>query len=368
MTIDGIDEVNVKSRVAQIGDIINAEKIELGDEVQVNGDLDAQNEIKIGSRGNVTGNIDSGGEIQLGSGASVGGAVNAADKLKAGEDFEAGSSLFAGAEIELGARANVSGNVLAQEKIDIKEDSTINGSITTVDEDADIDLGNRVVVNGDIDSAGSVKIKEDARINGTISSVDDVKIDNRTVVDGSIDSGDEVELGEDARVTGNINAKGDVELKSRSEVGGYVNAPNGDGDLGDGSVRGPTCDQNNNIGGCNGNNTSAETIGDWHFDEQQWQGNEDEVLDASGNNNHGEALRNAETNGFFSAIAGTVGTCRYGTFDGTNRVQVPRLSALSSADSVSVSLWFKGAVNDRIRMTIMSPTKHYWFRGRSDPR
>ncbi|MGM0525350.1 MAG: DUF6701 domain-containing protein [Pseudomonadota bacterium] len=86
----------------------------------------------------------------------------------------------------------------------------------------------------------------------------------------------------------------------------------------------------------------AETVGDWHFDESVWDGIQNEVIDSSGNDNDGLARNNADTNGFLSAIEGTTGTCRYGTFDGTNYAEFPDLTALANEDSISLSFWFKG--------------------------
>ncbi|WP_198678657.1 DUF6701 domain-containing protein [Idiomarina seosinensis] len=190
---------------------------------------------------------------------------------------------------------------------------------------------------------GKVTIQKDSEVNANIKADDKVDIKKDVEINGNIESGDEIKIDKDVEVNGNINAKKDVKLGKDSEINGYVNAPNYD-DLGKGTVSGETCDQNDNEGACSGTGggSQSNTIGDWHFDEQQWQGNAGEVIDASGNGNDGRALRGATTNVFSSAITGTPGTCRYGTFDGSNQVQIPDIAALSSVDSVSVSLWFKG--------------------------
>ena len=57
----------------------------------------------------------------------------------------------------------------------------------------------------------------------------------------------------------------------------------------------------------------------WHFDESVWPGTAGAVIDSSGNGYNGTAMHSAMTSGTTPAIAGSPGTCRYGTFDGATQ-------------------------------------------------
>ncbi len=62
----------------------------------------------------------------------------------------------------------------------------------------------------------------------------------------------------------------------------------------------------------------------WYFDEASWSGASGEVIDSSGNGYNGTAMHGAVNSAATPAIAGSPGTCRYGTFDGgTQYVALP---------------------------------------------
>jgi MSHA biogenesis protein MshQ len=63
---------------------------------------------------------------------------------------------------------------------------------------------------------------------------------------------------------------------------------------------------------------SLTPISAWHMDENNWNGTAGEVLDNSTNNNSGTAVNGATTHSANPAIAGNIGTCGYGYFDGNN--------------------------------------------------
>lgn len=260
-------------------------------------------------------------------------------------------SVYAGAAESLADCDNSSSNLYVcdgglslKDDVQLSENGTVrievNGALK-ISKEVEFNESGSATVH--ITVTGKVTIQKDAEINANIKADEKVDIKKDVEFNGNIESDDEIKVDKNVEINGNINAKGDVKLGKDTEVNGYVNAPNYD-DLGSGTVNGETCDQNDNEGACGGtgNGTQSNIVGDWHFDEQQWQGSENEVVDSSGNDYDGEALRDARTKGFFSAIPGAIGTCRYGSFNGANQVQIPRISALSSSNSVSVSLWFKG--------------------------
>jgi MSHA biogenesis protein MshQ len=201
-----------------------------------------------------------------------------------------------------------------------------------------------VTFSGIIDSDGHITFEESSEITGNLTAGGKVTIDEDSQLTGNIVAGKKVSIDENVTIDGNINADAKVELDEDSVVTGYVNAPDVSGE---GNVQGDTCDINDNIGPCSGSpgTPTIEPIGYWYFDELNWTGSTGEVIDQSGNNYNGQALRNASTSGFASAIDADLGTCRYGKFSGDNVVQVPNATDISQADSISIAFWFKGDAN-----------------------
>ena len=81
-----------------------------------------------------------------------------------------------------------------------------------------------------------------------------------------------------------------------------------------------------------------------HFamDALSWNGTPGEVLDSSGNGLHGRAFNGANTAFVTPAIAGSPGTCRYGTFDGTTQyVETANNALLNVTDELTVLAWIR---------------------------
>jgi F0F1-type ATP synthase membrane subunit c/vacuolar-type H+-ATPase subunit K len=75
-------------------------------------------------------------------------------------------------------------------------------------------------------------------------------------------------------------------------------------------------------------------VGWWRFEESSWSGVDGEVVDESGNNNHGKAFGGASTiaNGKFG---------RGGSFDGVDDYVLILNNASLNSDSFSISFWIK---------------------------
>lgn len=62
----------------------------------------------------------------------------------------------------------------------------------------------------------------------------------------------------------------------------------------------------------------ANPLAAWNFEESSWTGSANEVVDSTGNGYNGTANNGAVTDNVTPAIPGSPGTCRYGSFDGSN--------------------------------------------------
>ncbi|ATZ72871.1 Type II secretory pathway component [Idiomarina sp. X4] len=210
-----------------------------------------------------------------------------------------------------------------------------------------VDFGEGVTINSkgpSLDmqflSGGQTTIGSNSSVNASFDSDGDVVISDGTTVTGDISSNGNITLGDDVTVDGDLSASGTVTIGADSTVNGDVNAPviNNNG----GSINGETCNTPGNVGDCS--QTLPETIGYWHFDELSWSGVAGEVIDSSGYGYNGTAISNAFTSGFNPALEfNGDSTCRYGRFDGSNRVRVPNVNEAISSNTVSVAFWFKGA-------------------------
>ncbi len=91
-------------------------------------------------------------------------------------------------------------------------------------------------------------------------------------------------------------------------------------------------------------------LAQWHFDESAWSGTAGEVVDSGGGGYGGVALHGATPASTTPAIAGTTGTCGYGTFNGsTQYVQMPG-SLPHVGSTFTVTAWIRPTsyVNGRI--------------------
>lgn len=208
-----------------------------------------------------------------------------------------------------------------------------------------IDFADGVIINSkgpSLDmqflSGGQTTIGPDSSVNASFDSEGDIVISDGTTVSGDISSSGDITLGDDVTVDGNLSSSGTVTIGSGSEVSGDVNAPviNNNG-----LIEGQTCNTPGNVGDCS--QTLPESIGYWHFDELSWNGTRGEVADSSSYGYNGRSRGGAFTSGFNPAreLNGE-GTCRYGRFDGNNRVRVPNVNQTLSSDTISVGFWFKG--------------------------
>jgi MSHA biogenesis protein MshQ len=117
------------------------------------------------------------------------------------------------------------------------------------------------------------------------------------------------------------------------------------------AVAGPTGDRTATASG-NGDRGSAHFIAlrpfvpqpvlQWTMDQAAWNGTAGEIVDLSGNGLHGRGVNGANTANLTPAIAGSPGTCRYGSFDGVNDyAEVADNALLDITDELTVMMWLR---------------------------
>lgn len=102
------------------------------------------------------------------------------------------------------------------------------------------------------------------------------------------------------------------------------------------------------------------------FDEAQWNGNANEVVNEVNNTLHGIAKNGAQTDNLNPArVDGNLGTCGYGTFNDSNReyVEVDDHNSLDFRDELTVSTWIYPTTlpTGSTLMTILSKDDNYEF-------
>jgi len=104
-----------------------------------------------------------------------------------------------------------------------------------------------------------------------------------------------------------------------------------------------------------------DPIAAWHLDEGMWGS----VTDSSGNGLHGEAYNEVTTDNEIPAIAGEIGTCRYGVFDGSDDyLSIPHNNLLNGTNSFTYMAWINSASWSGIRQ-IMDKSIHGGSSGRA---
>jgi MSHA biogenesis protein MshQ len=79
----------------------------------------------------------------------------------------------------------------------------------------------------------------------------------------------------------------------------------------------------------------------WHLDDSSWSGTAGEVVDSSGNGYGGTAEHGATTTSLSPAITGTMGTCGYGSFNGTSQyLQMPG-NLPHAGSTFTVTAWIR---------------------------
>jgi len=194
------------------------------------------------------------GNLILGNNDSI--VVSAATTLQIGSDFTFGNnfrvniggdfsdlSILVGGNLNPGNGAVINASLAVQGNINAMNNAEIDGPIVV---SGNLMLGNNSVVTGGIDVSGDFNTGQNVTINGTVQA-SNVNLGQNNEINGSIVAVNVNINGNNTVVDGNINATGSV--NNNGLITGYVNAPTINNN---GQILGPTCNQNNNVGGCNG--------------------------------------------------------------------------------------------------------------------
>ncbi|MBR38387.1 MAG: hypothetical protein CMF13_08540 [Idiomarina sp.] len=224
---------------------------------------------------------------------------------------------------------------------------------STINNKQSIPLLLRFQTQNSVKIDASSTIKADIFANGSITSdgvIDgnlytDKDLINNRIINGNVDAEGNIRNNGSGVINGSINVDGD--LWNDGQINGtYANAKCTDSSQSNACGNKPlnvdeTCNINANEGPCTGgNNVGYQLVGDWHFDESSWTGEPGEVLNSASSSLSGTAVGQPTTSSFSPAIAGNIGTCRYGRFGGDDFVRVPQPQQLSASESVSLSMWF----------------------------
>lgn len=100
---------------------------------------------------------------------------------------------------------------------------------------------------------------------------------------------------------------------------------------------------------------NTTTVLDLRFEEARWVDTNDEVRDSSGNGRHGRARNGATTASTSPALAGSPGTCRYGTFSGNRQgIELPAMKSYAATTALTYALWMNPSSRSGTRH-IMGP-------------
>lgn len=104
-------------------------------------------------------------------------------------------------------------------------------------------------------------------------------------------------------------------------------------------------------------------IAQYRLDEESWDSTSGEVIDSSGSGLNGTAQNGADSSDVSPALGSTIGTCRYGEFNGTDEyVNIPDNALLDLSGSFAVGVWIKiSSIPTSGLKTIVSKDENYEF-------
>lgn len=214
---------------------------------------------------------------------------------------------------------------------------SMNPGVYTFRGSVDLQYLSEIVVNSAgtvvIYVRGTVTLSSEAKINNAngdryvfLFTRDTVTMQSNSILKGVVYSRGNVTLQNGAHLTGALTARANITLNSASYITYNSSAV-----------------ANTNFDSlCTSTPSSTATlVSYWQFDEYAWFGTASEIVDASGNGNHGTAQNSLSTSTVTPAINADPGTCYYGEFDGASHyANMPNLSATLNG-TASLAFWVK---------------------------
>lgn len=228
------------------------------------------------------GAINSGGTVTLNGyngvvGNTVGYLVSAA-----GYNTFGGSITATTTYVSLGGNATVGGPIMAQTYVDTGSNSRVSGSITSVT--SYIDTGLNVRVTGSLTAGGTyVDIHSGASIGGSIKAQSYVSMTTGSTVGGNVTAQSTIAAGSGSTIGKCVrsNTSASILLPSPTSVGGAC--------CGSGSTCGNACVVGSpKPAACT--YPQSALVAEYRFEELAYDGSPGEVIDTSGNGNHGRTI------------------------------------------------------------------------------
>lgn len=371
----------------------------------VNGTINSSGALTLNSA-SVTGTINISGSASISNGSVLGGNVTVGNGLTATGSVFNGNILSSNGNITL-TGGNVAGNISAPSNMITATNTDITGTVTANGDIVltDVEVNGKVTsTNNDVYGTGTVfgngisghsgiqvtggSIQGDLRSgcnniilnsttmsSGTIQTTptlgsgcaaDKIEFNNSTI-DADILGGPNNVYVNDTQFTGDIKARFNVELDNSTVYGNISGEPGfalHDVDLQDSTVYGDVT-VNNDFGEITGNWPDSTIQGEcsydyvtpslcggssppgsdayWKFDETQWSGGANEVIDSSVNLRHGRSRNGANT----AVIDPSPASCTFGDFQrgssssNNPHVYIGQNAYFHDADDFGFTLWLK---------------------------
>lgn len=231
-------------------------RIFIGDNVKIQGDLEAEDDIRIDTFTEIKGNIKSNNDIFLGENVHVRG------KLTVGRDLDVGNDVKIDEGYDAKGWINVQSsfswltyifaylihllrrgeseqvNKIVQElenenpfEILISEvfmfvprHSRISREVINIR--GNCRIGEKCRLKGNYKITGTMKVGNDSEIDGSIEALDSIDLGNNVIVHGRISTKSSITIGEDCTIDGDVHGK-KVEMFQTSTVNGTIHAEEG---------------------------------------------------------------------------------------------------------------------------------------------
>ncbi|MEZ9109564.1 MULTISPECIES: DUF6701 domain-containing protein [Vibrio] len=273
----------------------------------------------------VEGSIETGGNIEIHN-SNVIGSIDSKNNEVEITDSKLFGSITASNEVVI-SNSGVDGDITSKNSRITMERSEVEGKVSTK---------NKIVV-------------EDSAVSGELTSTDETITIENSEVEGDVSTKNKIVI-EGSQVSGDITSSSETVELDDSYVIGDVQAgqPNwGTVYVSNGTVVDGTCLYQTVPENACGIEELPNPIARYHLDEASWNGANNEVVDSSENQLHGQTVNGltAQPSSEFSAIPtiNSLGTCGFGEFINSSNqyINVPHDNILNLDKDFTISVWVK---------------------------